>query len=337
MNILITGGAGFIGCHTADYFAQNHKVKVIDNLVRKGSEFNLKWLNKNHKIEFAKVDICDSEAILNEVKNFKPDAVIHLAAQVAVTTSVTHPMDDFNINALGTLNLLEAIRLHASNASFVFASTNKVYGNMEDIAFERQGKRYAYIDCHKGADEKRPLDFHSPYGCSKGSADQYVRDYARIYGLKTVVFRMSCIYGTRQFGIEDQGWVAWFTIRAAINKPVTIFGDGAQVRDILWVKDLVRAYKTAIDAIEQVKGEVFNLGGGYENQLSLIELLDLLNEIRGSPVKLIFSDWRPGDQRVFIANTTKAKKLLNWEPSCGPKEGVKKIFDWVKDNIDLFS
>ena len=207
---------------------------------------------------------------------------------------------------------------------------------MEDIAFERQGKRYAYVDYPKGADEKRPLDFHSPYGCSKGAADQYVRDYARIYGLKTVVFRMSCIYGTRQFGIEDQGWVAWFTIRAAIDKPVTIFGDGAQVRDILWVEDVVRAYKTAIDAIDQVKGEVFNLGGGVENQLSLLELLDFLHEISGSPLKLIFSDWRPGDQRVFIANTAKAQMLLDWEPSCGPKEGVRNFFAWVKDNIDMF-
>jgi len=337
MNVLVTGGAGFIGCHTVDYFAQNHKVRVIDSLVRKGSELNLKWLDKNHNIEFAKLDICDSKAIQNEIKNFKPDVVIHLAAQVAVTTSVSHPREDFNINSLGTLNLLEAIRKYASNAVLVFASTNKVYGNMEDIAFEKKGKRYAYIDYPKGADEKRSLDFHSPYGCSKGSADQYVRDYARIYGLKTVVFRMSCIYGTRQFGIEDQGWVAWFTIRAAIDKPVTIFGDGAQVRDILWVKDVVCAYKKAIDAIDQVKGEVFNLGGGFKNQLSLLELLDLLNEIRGSPMKLNFSDWRPGDQRVFIANTAKAQKLLNWEPSCAPKEGVRKIFAWVKDNIGLFS
>jgi len=336
MNILITGGAGFVGCHTANFFAQNHKVKVIDSLVRHGSEFNLKWLQKNHNIEFVKVDVRDTKAILDEVRKFKPDTVIHLAAQVAVTTSVTHPREDFEINALGTLNLLEAVRQYASHATLIFASTNKVYGCMEDIAFERQGKRYAYIDYPNGVDESRPLDFHSPYGCSKGAADQYVRDYARIYDLKTVVFRMSCIFGPRQFGIEDQGWVAWFTIRAAINKPVTIYGDGAQVRDILWVEDAIQAYKVAIETIDQVKGEVFNLGGGVENQLSLLELLDFLQDIKGSPLEHTFSGWRPGDQRVFVADTGKAQMLLDWEPTCRPKEGVAKIFAWVKDNIDLF-
>jgi CDP-paratose 2-epimerase len=244
MNILITGGAGFTGCNCAAHFAEKgHQIVVFDDLSRLGSEINLKWLDRKFGVDFIKGDIRNHQKVNELIFQKGPfDLIIHLAAQVAVTTSVQDPCLDFNTNAVGTFNLLEAMRKHDPEAALIYSSTNKVYGNMEDLTIVEKDDRYSYRDLPSGIQEDRNLDFHSPYGCSKGTADQYCRDYARIYGLKTVVLRQSCIYGYRQFGIEDQGWVAWFCIANALNKPITIYGDGKQVRDILFIDDLIHKY-----------------------------------------------------------------------------------------------
>ena len=264
------------------------------------------------------------------------EVIVHLAAQVAVTTSVTEPRHDFEVNALGTFNLLESARRHAPSAAFLYASTNKVYGGLEHVGVEQRDGRYAFRGRPGGISEDEPLDFHSPYGCSKGAADQYVRDYARIYGLRTVVFRQSCIYGWRQFGVEDQGWVAWFTIAAVTGKPVTIYGDGRQVRDLLFVDDLCEAYDAAVERIDRASGKVFNLGGGPRNTLSLLELVEQLDRLTGRPLRPAFSDWRPGDQPVFIADVARAAEALGWRPRTGVSEGVEKLTRWVQENRALF-
>ena len=336
MKVLITGGAGFIGVHSAYRFAAAHDVTILDNLSRKGSDSTLAWLRSQRNVDVRQIDVRDAAAVRACVKEKKPDAVLHLAAQVAVTTSVSDPRTDFEINALGTLNVLEAVRLEAPEAAFVYSSTNKVYGELPEFGTELVDGRYQYSRNKEGVTESQGLDFHSPYGCSKGAADQYVRDYARIYGLRSVVFRQSCIYGTRQFGVEDQGWIAWFTIRAVLNKAVTIYGDGRQVRDILWVEDLVDAYELAIAKMDQVKGRIFNMGGGPDRQYSLLELVDYLGELSGQPLQHSFGDWRPGDQKVFVANVAAAERELGWKAKVDPREGVAKIFDWVKANRNLF-
>jgi CDP-paratose 2-epimerase len=254
-----------------------------------------------------------------------------------VTTSVTDPRDDFESNALGTFNVLEAARLSGRNPIFIYASTNKVYGGMEEVELYEETTRWRYKDLVNGCPETQPLDFHSPYGCSKGTGDQYVRDYARIYGLPTVVYRQSCIYGTRQFGIEDQGWVAWFIIAALTGKPITIYGDGKQVRDILFVDDLLDAYDLAVEKIDIAKGKVYNLGGGPQNVMSVwAEFQPRLEKLLGKPLKVSRGDWRPGDQRVFYADISKAKSELGWEPKIDVDEGVKKLFEWVMGNKNLF-
>jgi CDP-paratose 2-epimerase len=266
------------------------------------------------------------------------DAVLHLAAQVAVTTSVADPRTDFTINAQGTFNVLEAVRTAADGRPAVlYSSTNKVYGNLEHVRVVERDGRYAYEDRPLGIDEAEPLDFHSPYGCSKGAGDQYVRDYARIYGLKTVTFRQSCVYGTRQFGIEDQGWIAWFCVAAATGQPFTIYGGGKQIRDALWVEDLIDAYERAIDRIEAVRGEVFNLGGGPANTLSLRELVAMLERAFDRPLDPASAGCRPGDQRVFVADVRKAERLLGWRPTVTTAEGVDELLAWVLDNLNLFA
>jgi CDP-paratose 2-epimerase len=249
---------------------------------------------------------------------------------------VTEPRHDFEVNALGTFNLLEAARRHAPSAAFLYASTNKVYGGLEHVGVEQRNGRYTFRDSPGGISEDEPLDFHSPYGCSKGAADQYVRDYARIYGLRTVVFRQSCIYGWRQFGVEDQGWVAWFTIAAVTGKPVTIYGDGRQVRDLLFVEDLCEAYDAAVERIERASGQVFNLGGGPDNTLSLLELVEHLDRLTGRPLRPSFAAWRPGDQPVFVADVSRASEALGWRPRTGVTEGVEKLAAWVQENRALF-
>jgi len=336
MNVLVIGGAGFIGSNVADYYlAEGHNVLIFDNLSRNGSEVNLGWLkDKYRNLTFVKGDVRTDTDKLNEVVK-KQNYIFHFAAQVAVTTSVIDPREDFMINAYGTFNVLEAMRLYNKDAVLFYSSTNKVYGGMEDIEIVERNNRYEYKDFPYGIPENRILDFHSPYGCSKGTADQYVRDYARIYDLKTVVFRQSCIYGYRQFGVEDQGWVAWFTIASLFGKKITIYGDGKQVRDVLFIDDLVRAYDMAAKN-ENTYGKIYNIGGGPDNKMSLLELISYLERFFNKKIEYLFSDWRPGDQPVFVSDIRKAEKEFGWKPDISVQEGVEKLSKWVQENKELF-
>lgn len=334
MRVLVTGGAGFIGSNAAARFkGEGHEVLALDNLSRVGSELNAAWLRQKHGVGNERVDVREASAVAAVIARFAPEVVVHCAGQVAVTTSVADPRRDFEENALGTFNVLEAVRSLAPRAVFLYASTNKVYGGMEDVRIERRGERWAYADLPEGCSEERGLDFHSPYGCSKGAADQYVRDYARIYGLKTVVLRQSCIYGYRQFGVEDQGWVAWFTIRSVQDAPVTIYGDGCQVRDVLFIEDLIDAYTTAIARIDIAAGRVYNVGGGPGNALSLRELVSRLEVLNGRSLKVGYGDWRPGDQRVFVADIRRINRELGWAPKIGVEQGLGRLHGWVKENL----
>lgn len=335
--VLVVGGAGFIGFHVArHYIEQGARVYVADNLWRNGARANWRVLEeafgKTGRLHFIHADVRRAADMVAGVREATPDLLIHQAAQVAVTTSVADPRLDFEVNALGTFNMLEAAREVCPEAFIVYASTNKVYGGMEDLSITECERRYAFTDFPQGVAESRPLDFHSPYACSKGAADQYVHDYARIYGLRTAVFRQSCIYGTHQYGVEDQGWIAWFVIATVLGRPVTVYGSGKQVRDILWVKDLVEAYDKAwrLDR----KGCVYNIGGGEENTLSLLELLDILAELAATPPAVSYGPVRPGDQPVYIANTGKARSELAWQPSVAPVEGVRLLYEWVQRNRD---
>lgn len=266
------------------------------------------------------------------------DRVYHLAGQVAVTSSVENPRFDFESNALGTFNVLEAMRQNAKKScALIYSSTNKVYGGMENVVIDETENGYKYRDYPYGVGEEMLLDFHSPYGCSKGTGDQYVRDYARIYGLNTIVFRQSCIYGPRQFGVEDQGWVAWFIIALLKNKKITIYGNGKQVRDILYVDDLVNAYHLALTNIEKTKGEVFNIGGGPNNVISIWQdFRPILEDLFKKKIDVVYSDWRPGDQKIFVSNITKAKDTFGWEPKQSPEMGIKNLYNWASENSDLF-
>jgi CDP-paratose 2-epimerase len=330
MRILVTGGAGFIGSNAVARFkGEGHQVAVLDNLSRAGASVNADWLLREHGVAVERVNVAEAGAVEAAVARLSPEVVVHCAGQVAVTSSVADPRRDFEDNALGTLNVLEALRRRAPRAILLYTSTNKVYGGLEDLKVERRGERWTWPELAQGCPEDRPLDFHSPYGCSKGAADQYVRDYARIYGLRTVVFRQSCIYGYRQFGVEDQGWVAWFTIQSLKGAPVTIFGDGYQVRDVLFVEDLLDAYMAAVARIEVAQGSVYNLGGGPENALSLRELVHKLDGLSGRPLEVRHADWRPGDQRVFIADVRKARRELGWSPRVGVDLGLGKLHAWL--------
>lgn len=341
MRIFITGGAGFIGCNLADACIRaGHQVALYDNLSRRGSEANLRWLRARHgndSFGFHERDVRDYPAVLKAMQG--QEVVYHLAAQTAVTTSLTDPRCDFEINALGTFNVLEAARLAGDDPIFIFASTNKVYGGMEDAQPVELASRYVLPEYPDGVSETRPLDFHSPYGCSKGAADQYVRDYARMYRVRSVVFRQSCIYGQRQMGVEDQGWVAWFIIAAVTSKPITIYGNGKQVRDLLHVDDLVRAFQLATEQIELTAGQVYNLGGGLANALSVwAEFGPLLSEIVGRPITpAAYQNWRPGDQPVFVADIGKARHDFGWAPRVGVREGIERLVAWVQSNLELFT
>jgi CDP-paratose 2-epimerase len=335
----ITGGAGFIGSNfVSRLLERGEKVLIYDNLSRAGAKRNLNWLQEKfgeNAFHLTVGDVRDAQMLCDSSRI--ADVIIHLAAQVAVTTSVTNPREDFEINAQGTFNMLEAARLNKRKPVFLYASTNKVYGEMEDVHVVEDATRWHYANLPLGCPETQPLDFHSPYGCSKGTGDQYVRDYARIYGLPTVVLRQSCIYGPRQFGVEDQGWLAWMIIAAVTNKPLTIYGDGKQIRDVLHVDDLLNAYDAAIAKIDAVKGQVYNLGGGPENTMSVwTEFGPLLEKLLGKPVPVMRSNWRPGDQKVFVADIRKAERDLGWKPKVGVKEGVGRLFEWVRENKDLF-
>ena len=338
MKILITGGAGFIGTNcTVSFAGKGHDVVVFDNLSRLGSEKNIQWIRDECSAVFEKGDLRDSSALINVITKKGPfDLILHLGAQVAVTSSVENPREDFEINALGTFNLLEAVRLYNPKAVLICASTNKVYGEMRDLDIQEEANRYCYRNLSSGIDENRNLDFHSPYGCSKGAADQYCCDYARIYGLKTVVMRQSCIYGYRQFGVEDQGWVAWFCIAVALGKQITIYGDGKQVRDVLFIDDLVSLYELTYDNIGKVAGGIFNIGGGPDNTLSLHELIAHLETLCERDIPLRYEDWRPGDQKVFVSDISLAERELGWKPTVRPDQGVRKLFRWVYENKNIF-
>jgi CDP-paratose 2-epimerase len=340
MRILITGGAGFIGSNAVDRFLRRGaQVTIYDNLSRRGSISNLDWLRTEHgtdSFRLIQADLREADRLAEAARG--QDVIIHYAGQVAVTTSVQNPRGDFEDNALGTFNALEAARLSGSNPIFLYASTNKVYGGMEHIGLVATETRYAYRDYPLGISEDFPLDFHSPYGCSKGTGDQYVRDYARIYGLRTVVFRQSAIYGPRQFGIEDQGWLAWFLIAAVTGRPITIYGDGKQVRDVLYIDDLIDAYELAIAKIDQAAGQVFNIGGGAGNTLTIwTDTGPLLEKLLGRALPIGRGDWRPGDQRICVMDIRKAQALLGWSPKTTAADGVAKLYRWVVDNRQLFA
>lgn len=336
-NVLITGGAGFIGSNLASYFLKKgHNVIVFDNLSRAGSEKNLAWLkNQKGSLKVVIADIRNFEALKKAVA--KTDAVFHLAAQTAVTTSLTHPKEDFEINAKGTLNVLEAVRGQKRKIPVIFSSTNKVYGALPNLKVVKNSTRYEFSKPNLGVSEDQALDFYSPYGCSKGVADQYVRDYARIYGLPTVVFRQSCVYGPRQFGVEDQGWVAHFVISAILKRPVTVFGDGLQVRDLLYIDDLVEAFEKAFANIKQISGKVYNIGGGIKNTVSIWEeFSQILGKINGELPKVTYKQARPGDQKIYISDITSAKRDFGWKPKVSVQEGIEKLYSWAKENVELF-
>ena len=336
---LITGGAGFIGCNLADrLLGRGERVVIFDSLARAGGERNLAWLERRHggdRLSVARADVRDFAALSDAAAS--ADRIYHLAGQVAVTTSVQDPRADFDANALGTLNALEAARRSRRNPIFLYTSTNKVYGGLEGLRITEEETRYRLADLPRGVSEEQPLDFHSPYGCSKGCGDQYTRDYARIYGLRTVVLRQSCIYGYRQMGMEDQGWLAWFAIAALRGERITIYGDGKQVRDVLFIEDLLDAFDGAVTRIDRTAGSVFNIGGGPESSLSVWrEFGPLLERSFGRPIDVRVADWRPGDQRVYVSDIDKAKRELDWEPRVGVEEGISRLVGWVRDHRELF-
>ncbi len=331
--ILVTGGAGFIGSNLADRLATDgHNVLIYDALTRPGVDVNLAWLRRRHpgRVTAVIADLRDRPALERAAAGAR--AVFHMAAQVAVTTSLSDPEQDFDVNLRGTFFLLEALRRQSSPPPVVFASTNKVYGNLADIPLARDGDAYLPTDPairEHGVGEGRPLSFYTPYGCSKGAADQYVLDYARGFGVPACVLRMSCIYGPRQLGTEDQGWLAHFLYSVQAGRPISIYGDGRQVRDVLYVDDAVDAYVAAWERIGQVSGEAFNLGGGPANAVTLLQVLAEIAEIAGRPADLRFSDWRPGDQRYFVADTRRAAVALGLGPAVGWRDGLQRLAQWI--------
>jgi CDP-paratose 2-epimerase len=331
--VLVTGGCGFLGCNIATRLAATGRSVIIaDNLSRAGTEENARWLMQQHRgrIRIEIADTRNAEVMQNLVSGV--DAVVHLAAQVAVTTSLDDPIADFEVNGRGTLNVLEAVRRKNPDAALIFASTNKVYGKLfDDHAVRRVGDRYvpANPDLAAGVCESAPLDLHSPYGCSKGSADQYVHDYARVFGLRTVVMRMSCIYGPHQFGNEDQGWIAHFLLQAIHGRPITIYGDGYQVRDALFVDDAVDAWIAALDHMDDAQGRVFNLGGGPANAASLHEMIDLIGDLRGERPACRYADWRPGDQPWYVSDTSAISRALGWQARTGLPDGLRALNQWL--------
>jgi CDP-paratose 2-epimerase len=335
LKLLITGGCGFLGSNLAQHaIEQGMDVVVFDNLSRRGSQLNLDWLRKAGKFEFVHGDIRNQNDVDRAISTFCPQMVFHLAGQVAMTTSIANPRIDFEINALGTLNVLEAIRRHAPRAGVIYSSTNKVYGDLEQYSYEETSTRYRCVERPRGFDESTPLEFHSPYGCSKGAADQYLGDYHRIFGLDTVVFRHSSMYGGRQFATADQGWIGWFCQKAVEAKrgektPFTISGNGKQVRDVLHGQDMVSLYFATAARMDRAAGNVFNIGGGIGNSLSLLELFDLLSDRVGGNLVYDRLPARESDQRVFVADLAKAHSILDWSPKVSAAEGISRMFDWV--------
>ena len=345
MRILITGGAGLVGSHSAEYFAKKGKqIVVLDNLMRsnlfgydkESVEYNWNYLTRYKNVKRIKGDVRSEKDVLEAMDN-GVDTVIHTAGQPGVPLSVKIPKEDFDINAFGTLNVLECLRKTSPQATFIYTSTNKVYGeNVDKIPLEEQQTRYVYQGT-EGVSEQMLTDLtgHTPYGVSKLVGDLYTQEYAHIYGMKTAVFRMSCIYGTRQFGFEGQGWVAWFVIANLLNKAITIYGNGKQVRDLLYVTDLVKAFEKFINS--EIKHEIFNIGGGPENTASLLEFLSQTKKLTGKDTKLSFSDWRPSDQKVYISDIAKVKQKLNWQPQIKLSEGIQRLHNWIRQNEGYFS
>jgi CDP-paratose 2-epimerase len=330
---LITGGAGFVGTNLADRIAsEGGRVIVFDNLSRPGVEDNLRWLTRRHgtAIDVEIADLRDERAVARAVAAC--DRAFHLAAQVAVTTSLENPLHDAAVNLIGTINLLEAARARRTPPALLFTSTNKVYGGLDDVELGERATRYEPLDpalLGRGIGESRPLQFRTPYGCSKGAADQYVLDYAHSYGLPAIVFRMSCIYGPHQCGNEDQGWIAHFVMSACQGRQITVFGDGKQVRDVLYVDDLVDALLRADAGIERLAGRAFNIGGGVRNCLSLVELIDLIGEQQGTPPPVAFGPWRSGDQRYYVSDTSAFTAATGWHARVSPREGVRRLHAWL--------
>ena len=332
---LITGGAGFIGTNLADrLLSEGRRVRIFDNLSRPGVERNLDWLYERHgsRLHFMQADIRDPEDVHAAVRD--ASQVFHFAAQVAVTTSLKDPVEDFEINARGTLNLLEAIRQCADRPGLVFTSTNKVYGHLDDVALTTIGGRYLPIDPERraGFGEEHARDFQGPYGCSKGAADQYVLDYAQTYGLSATVFRMSCVYGPHQCGNEDQGWVAHFLSCALTGRPITLYGDGCQVRDVLYVDDLVDGLQLAQRRMDSLRGRAFNIGGGPQRTTSLLELVSLIEELNGAAPKLEFAKWRSADQRYYVSDISRFVRASGWSPKVGVREGVTRLYRWLAES-----
>lgn len=340
MKLLITGGCGFLGSNLAAHAIERGlDVVVFDNLYREGSRLNLSWLTNKGRFRFVHGDIRNFNDVDRLVQEFKPEAIFHLAGQVAMTTSIANPRMDFEVNAMGTHNLLEAVRLHTSDAAIIYSSTNKVYGDLEQYTYRETETRYECIDRINGFDETSSLEFHSPYGCSKGSADQYMLDYARIFGLNTIVFRHSSMYGGRQFATYDQGWIGWFCQKAvetkngSLKEPFTISGNGKQVRDVLHADDMISLYFSALENIGTARGEAFNVGGGIANSLSLLELFSLLEEFSGVQLHYTALAPRESDQRVFVADISKAKKIIGWKPEISARDGVRRMFEWVSQSV----
>lgn len=344
MKILVTGGAGLVGSHCAEFFAlKDDEVIVLDNLMRsqlfgyakESVEYNWNYLAKFKNIKRIKGDVRNDSDVRKAIGK-EVDVVIHTAGQPGVPSSVRMPKEDFDINAFGTLNVLECLRQISPEAVFLYTSTNKVYGeNVDKIPLKELDKRYIY-DGVIGVSEEMSTDLtgHTPYGTSKLTGDLYTQEYGHIYRMKTGVFRCSCIYGTRQFGFEDQGWVAWFIIATLFNKPITIYGNGKQVRDMLYVDDLVDAFEKFINS--DIKTGVFNIGGGPDNTISLLEFLDELENLTGKKSEVNFADWRPSDQKVYISDTSKLERALNWKSKVSVKEGIKRLTQWIKDNKNYF-
>lgn len=336
MRYLITGGCGFLGSNIASQvLKQGGDLLIYDNLSRLGGEDNLKWLKTLGKFEFIQDNVNNYKKISSVIKHNKPDIVYHLAGQVAMTTSLSNPRLDFETNVLGSFNILESVRLYSIDTIIVYSSTNKVYGDFEYLDYEETPTRYICKQYPNGFDENVNLDFHSPYGCSKGSADQYMLDYARMFGLKTVVFRHSSMYGARQFGTFDQGWISWFVQKAIEtikdkNTNFTISGNGKQVRDVLHAEDMINLYLSVSAHIKKAKGQVFNIGGGMQNSLSLLELFDFLNKELGISMNYTKLPPRESDQKVFVADIQKASKIFEWTPKISKEEGVRKMIEWVK-------
>lgn len=335
---LITGGCGFVGSNiAARLIEKGEKVTLLDNLSRTGSSDNLTWLQTLGSPEFIQTDTTDADALCSAVRGSRPDVIFHLAGQVAMTTSVRDPFGDFRTNVLGTMNLLEALRLHSPETALLYSSSNKVYGSLAGVRLSEESTRYTAPDHPSGVGENAPLDFRTPYGCSKGSADQYVLEYARTYGLRTAVFRHSTIYGGRQHSTYDQGWVGWFCMQALAQKknplsePFTISGDGKQVRDLLHVEDAVSCYLEATRQIDRIKGEAFNIGGGFANSCSLLELFGLLEGMLGINLRFTKLDWRHEDQRFFVADNSKIQASTGWMPQVSREEGVARTVEWIKE------